>query len=169
MIRNYFISTIRNLNRNKVFALINIFGFAIGIACVILFFLWVSDEVSYDRFHENRDRTYNLLSIFARGDGNSMSVTPFPLAPTLSERHPEVEAYSRYWQYTSLVTYGEITYMDEKIHLVDPGFLKMFTFPVISGDVKEAFQTAVPSPSPNRRPSNTLEKRTPLARSSPLI
>jgi len=139
MIRNYFITTIRNLVRNKVFALINIFGFAIGIACVILFFLWVSDEVSYDRFHENRDRTYNLLSIFARGDGNSMSVTPFPLTPTLSERHPEVEAYSRYWQYTALVTYGETTYMDEKIHLVDPGFLEMFTFPVISGDAKEAF------------------------------
>jgi len=139
MIRNYFITTIRNLVRNKVFALINIFGFAIGIACVILFFLWVSDEVSYDRFHKNKERTYNLLSIFARGDGNSMSVTPFPLTPTLSERHPEVEAYSRYWQYSSLVTYGETTNMDEKIHLVDPGFLDMFTFPVISGNVKEAF------------------------------
>ena len=139
MIRNYFISTIRNLVRNRVFALINIFGFAIGIACVILFFLWVSDEVSYDRFHENRDRTYNLLSIFARGDGNSMSVTPFPLAPTLSDRHPEVEAYSRYWQYPSLVTHGEITYLDEKVHLVDPGFLEMFTFPVLRGDATEAF------------------------------
>jgi len=125
--------------RNKVFSLINIFGFAIGIACVILFFLWVSDEVSYDRFHENRDRTYNLLSIFARGEGNSMSVTPFPLTPTLSERHPEVAAFSRYWQYTSLVTYGETTNLDEKVHLVDPGFLEMFSFPVISGDVKEAF------------------------------
>lgn len=141
MIRNYFITTIRNLVRNKVFALINIFGFAIGIACVILFFLWVSDEVSYDRFHENRDRTYNLLSIFARGDGNSMSVTPFPLTPTLSERHPEVEAYSRYWQYPALVTYGETTNMDEKIHLVDAGFLEMFTFPVISGNPAEAFST----------------------------
>ena len=139
MIRNYFISTLRNLVRNKVFALINIFGFAIGIACVILFFLWVSDEVSYDRFHENKERTYNLLSIFARGDGNSMSVTPFPLTPTLSERHPEVEAYSRYWQFPSLVSHGETTYMDEKIHLVDPGFLEMFSFPVISGDVSEAF------------------------------
>ena len=138
MIRNYFLTTLRNLYRNKVFALINIFGFAIGIACVILFFLWVSDEVSYDRFHENRDRTYNLLSIFSREDTNSMSVTPFPLAPTLSDRYPEVEAFSRYWQYTSLVTHGETSYMDEKVQLVDPGFLEMFSFPVISGDPIEA-------------------------------
>lgn len=139
MIRNYFLSTIRNLVKNKVFALINIFGFAVGIACVILFYLWVTDEVSYDRYHENRDRTYNLLSIFARGEENSMSVTPFPLAPTLSQRYPEVEAYSRYWQYPALVRHGEVSYLDEKIHLVDPGFLEIFTFPLIRGNALEAF------------------------------
>jgi ABC-type antimicrobial peptide transport system permease subunit len=141
MIRNYFLSTLRNLGKNKVFALINIFGFATGLACVILFYLWVTDEVSYDRFHEKRDRTYNLLSIFARGEGNSMSVTPFPLAPTLSERYPEVESYTRYWQFTSLVRHGETSNLDEKVHLVDPGFLDIFTFPVIRGDAKEALST----------------------------
>jgi putative ABC transport system permease protein len=138
MIRNYFLTTLRNLINNKVFALINIFGFAIGIACVILFFLWVTDEVSYDRFHENRDRTYNLLSIFARDEVNSMSVTPFPLAPTMSERYAEVEAYTRYWQFPSLVTHGEISFLDEKVHLVDPGFLEIFSFPVLRGDAQEA-------------------------------
>jgi len=138
MIRNYFLSTIRNLLRNKVFSLINLLGFAMGIACVILFFLWVSDEVSYDRFHENRNRTYNLLSVFSREESNSMSVTPFPLAPTLSDRYPEVESYSRYWNNTSLVTYNEVTHLDEKVHLVDPGFLEIFSFPVISGDPLEA-------------------------------
>jgi ABC-type antimicrobial peptide transport system permease subunit len=138
MFRNYFLSTLRNLYRSKVFALINIFGFAVGIACVILFYLWVSDEMSYDRFHENRGRSYNLLSVFTRGEVNSMSVTPFPLAPTLSERYPEVEAYSRYWNFTSLVNYEEISHMDEKVHLVDPGFLEIFSFPVISGDPVQA-------------------------------
>jgi len=138
MIRNYFITTLRNLYRNKIFTLINLFGFATGIACVILFFLWVSDEVSYDRFHDNKERTYNLLSIFARGEGNSMSVTPFPLAPTLSERFPEVESYTRYWQFPSLVTFDEENHMDEKIHLVDPGFLEMFSFPTVRGNPGEA-------------------------------
>ena len=138
MIRNYILTTVRNLFRNKVFALINIIGFAIGIACVILFFLWVSDEVSYDRFHENRDRIFNLVSVFPLDDMHSMSVTPFPLAPALKERYPEVETYTRYWQYPALVQYGELSYVDEKIHLVDPGFLDMFSFPVISGDPEEA-------------------------------
>jgi len=138
MIRNYFLTALRNLYRNKIFALINIFGFGIGIACVILFFLWVSDEVSYDRFHENKGRTYNILSVFQRGESNSMSVTPFPLAPTLSERYPEVEAFSRYWNNSSLVSYKEINFLDKKIHLVDPDFLEIFSFPVLSGDPMEA-------------------------------
>ena len=78
MIRNYFITTLRNLYRNKVFTLINIFGLAIGLACVILFFLWVSDEVSYDRFHQNRDRVFNLLSIFSREESNFHVGNPLP-------------------------------------------------------------------------------------------
>lgn len=138
MIRNYFLSTLRNLIKNKVFSLINIFGFAMGIACVILFYLWVSDEVSYDRFHENRHRTYNVLSIFSRAEQNSMSVTPFPLTPTMSERYPEVESYTRYWQYPALVSHGEYTELDEKVHLVDPAFLDIFSFPVLRGDPREA-------------------------------
>jgi len=139
MIRNYILTTVRNLILNKVFALINIIGFAIGIACVILFFMWVSDEVSYDRFHENGDRIFNLVSVFPLDDMHSMSVTPFPLAPALKDRYPEVESYTRYWQYPALVQYGEISYVEEKIHLVDPGFLEMFSFPLISGDPCDAF------------------------------
>jgi putative ABC transport system permease protein len=141
MIRNYFLSTIRNLLKNKVFALINIFGFAIGIACVILFYLWVTDEVSYDRFHKNIDRTYNVLSIFSRAEQNSMSVTPFPLTPTMQNRYAEVESYTRYWQFPALVNHGEYTNLDENIHLVDPGFLDIFSFHVIRGDAKEALST----------------------------
>ncbi len=141
MIRNYILTTVRNLIRNKVFALINIIGFAISIASVILFFLWVSDEVSYDRFHENKDRIFNLVSVFPIDDMHSMSVTPFPLAPALKDRYPEVENYTRYWQYPALVQYGEISYVDEKIYLADPGFLDMFSFPVISGDPEEAFSS----------------------------
>jgi len=141
MVRNYLLSIWRSLVRNSLFSLINIIGLAVGIACVVLFFLWVSDEVSFDRFHRNRERIYNLLSVFPREKSNSMSVTPFPLAPALSDKYPEVEAYSRYWQFPSLVKFGEVTYMDEKVHLVDPGFLEMFSFPVISGNVGDAFSS----------------------------
>jgi putative ABC transport system permease protein len=117
-----------------LFSAINLLGLAIGLVCVILFFLWVKDELSYDRFHRNRERTYNLLTIFSREESNSMSVTPFPLAPLISDRFPEVEAYSRYWNYPSIVSHLETTHLEKKIHLVDPAFLEMFSFRTISGD-----------------------------------
>ncbi len=141
MIRNYFNTAIKNLFRNKSFVIINISGLATGIACVILFFLWVTDEISYDKFHKNKDRIYNVLTVWNRTQHNSMSVTPFPLAPTLKERHPEVEEYTRYWQYPALVESNEVKDMDEKIHLVDPGFFRMFSFPLVSGNFDESLLT----------------------------
>ncbi len=138
MYRNYLLTTIRALVRNKAFTAINIFGFAAGIACVILFYLWVVDEVSYDRFHENRNRIMNLLSVFPRNDMNSMAVTPFPLAPAMYEKFPEVEDFTRFWQFPALVSYKETTNLDKKVCLVDSGFFNMFSFPVISGNPKEA-------------------------------
>ena len=141
MIRNYIISIWRHLIRNRLFAMINIIGLGTGIACVILFYLWVGDEISFDRFHVNGDRIYNLISVFPRDDRNSMSVTPFPLTPALKDKFPEVETYSRYWRFPALVQNGEIMYLDEKVHLVDPGFLEMFSFPLLSGDPLDAFSS----------------------------
>ena len=55
MIRNYFKITFRNLWKNRGFSFINIFGLATGIACSLLIFLFVTDELSYDRFHKDSD------------------------------------------------------------------------------------------------------------------
>jgi putative ABC transport system permease protein len=55
---NYFKIAIRNILRHKVYSFINIMGLAVGMACCILILLWVQDEMSYDRFHENADDIY---------------------------------------------------------------------------------------------------------------
>jgi len=53
MFKNYLKIALRNLKKQKAFSVINIIGLAVGIACCILIFLWVQDELSYDRFHKN--------------------------------------------------------------------------------------------------------------------
>jgi putative ABC transport system permease protein len=58
MFKNYLKIALRNIVRQKVYSSINIAGLAIGMACFILISLWVRDELSYDRFHENGDRIY---------------------------------------------------------------------------------------------------------------
>ena len=61
MFKNIFIVALRNLIRNKLYSLTNIIGLSIGIACTILILLWIFDEISYDRFHSNGDRLYQVM------------------------------------------------------------------------------------------------------------
>jgi len=134
MIKNYILAALRNMMRNKLVTFLNILGLTVGLVCVIMFFVWVMDEVSYDRFHENKDRIFNILTSYVMdGTTETMSVTPFPLAPTMEERYPEVETFTRYWEYPAIVKYGEITDLEQDIVLVDTGFFNMFSFPLIYG------------------------------------
>ena len=61
MFKNYFKTALRNLSRFKGFSFINLAGLANGMACCILIFLWVQDELSFDRFHDNSDSLHRVL------------------------------------------------------------------------------------------------------------
>ena len=84
MLRNYLNIAIRNLWRTKGFSFINISGLAVGMASAILIFLWMYNELSYDRFHENKNYLYQAWN---RGvfDGKLQcwNSTPKVLGPTL--------------------------------------------------------------------------------------
>ncbi len=138
MVRNYLKTSIRIILRNKVFSIINVLGLAIGLACFILIFLWVSDEIGYDRFHENAGRLYRLLQKDHIDPDFIWTTTPTPLGPLLKENIPEIEAYTRYWSGGSSVRYEDKFFWEGGIRLVDPYFLKMFTFPFIKGDLQSA-------------------------------
>jgi hypothetical protein len=62
MLRNYFKIAWRNLFRHKGFAVSNLLGLTIGMTCSILIFLWVHDELSYDRFHTNYNNIYQIIA-----------------------------------------------------------------------------------------------------------
>ena len=62
MLKNYLKIALRNLRRHKGYAFINVFGLALGLACCLLVVLFIQDELAYDRFHEEGDRVYRLVS-----------------------------------------------------------------------------------------------------------
>jgi hypothetical protein len=62
MLKNYFKIAWRNLFRNKGFSITNILGLTIGIACTLLIFLWVKDELAYDKFHTNYNNIYQVIA-----------------------------------------------------------------------------------------------------------
>src|ERR1700754_3706114 len=109
MIKNFFKVAYRNLLRNKGFSAINITGLAIGMAAAMLIFLWIQDEVSYDQFHKNKDRIYELWNRVPSDGKISCSDAVFDLlGPILEKDVPEVERAVRVvWDKKSLFSVGD--------------------------------------------------------------
>jgi len=143
MIKNYLKITFRNIRRQKGYSFINILGLAIGIMCCVLMLLWVNEELSYDRFHENFRELHRV--IMKRQEGNQIgefSQAPYPVGPTLKKDYPEVVEFCRYTGgYTGWnLRYEGESFHNERIAFADPSFFKMFNFPFVKGNPETALQ-----------------------------
>jgi len=141
MLRNYFKITVRIIKKSKVYSFINISGLAVGMACCILILLWVKDELSFDRFHENAEMIYRITDRYYSSSGGlfSSAITAWPLAEALKNDFPEIVESAR----LRILTHRLISYQDKKFYendfvAVDPSFLKMFSFPLVVGDITTA-------------------------------
>ena len=137
MIKNYFKTAWRNLTRGKSFSFINISGLAIGMAGAVLILLWLQNEVSFDKFHKNKNDLYQVYGLTGNTDGHAVAidVTSQPMAPALKQNYPEVEAATRVADVSSfLFTADNKSFTNIKGDFVDPSFLSMFTFPLIDGN-----------------------------------
>src|ERR1700743_1682138 len=135
MFKNYLKVAFRNLWKNKGFSFINIAGLAIGMASAILILLWMQNEVSYDDFHEKKDRIYEgwNRAVFS-GELHCWNTTPKVLASALQRDLPEVEHAVRVsWNRNLLFSIGDKRLMVE-VNAVDSVFLQVFTFPMVQGN-----------------------------------
>ena len=139
MIKNYLKIALRNLMRNKLYASINILGLAIGMACCVLIFSAMHQQWSFDRFHENRDVIFRVLTreITKEGEVAFTVKQPRELAAALEETFPEIVHTTRFSNSTVIVG-REDKLFRERIALIDPGYLQMFTFPLLAGDANSA-------------------------------
>jgi len=135
MFKNYMLIAFRNLKRNKVYSFINISGLAVGLACCIVVMLFVQDELSYDKFHDNADWIYRVNSevkhlddiIYFLGIRNH-------LAPKMVKEFPEVTNSVRILPFGNvLIKFGDIC-LKENIVYSDKDVFRLFSFPLIKGD-----------------------------------
>jgi putative ABC transport system permease protein len=141
MFKNYLKTAFRNLTRHKGYSLINIAGFAIGIACCILIFLWVQDELSFDRFHGNLDSLHRVVEKNYFSDGTIFPIarTPYPVGPALVADYPEIINFTRFtpcWRV--LIESGDKSFYERGFAFADPSLLEMFSFPLLKGDPNTA-------------------------------
>src|ERR1700733_4620137 len=106
MLKNYFKLALRNLVKRKGYSLLNILGLAIGIACCLLIFQYVSFERSYDRFNPDASQTYRLrLDAYQDGKLAWQSATSYPaIGPTMKRDFPEIESYCRLYDANLLLS-----------------------------------------------------------------
>jgi ABC-type antimicrobial peptide transport system permease subunit len=139
MFKSYLKIAIRNLTRNSIYSFINIGGLAIGLACSVLILLWVWDEISFDRFHENDTQLGQLYfnNHFSDNVSTSQAVPlgPYEFLKTYDARIKNT--CMAYWPSNALLSNGE-----KKLYqlgrMVTPEFLEMFRFPMLKGSPDNA-------------------------------
>ena len=143
MLRNYLKIAFRNLKRYKMYSFINIAGLAIGMACAILIFKWVQNELSYDNFVKDSASIYRVnWSYKWNGQEGVAPTTPPPLAAKLEAEVPEVNSTTRLYPIPSLIgRHGDNFFNEDNILGVDPDFFRFFSFRLLAGDPKTALSS----------------------------
>lgn len=147
MLRNYLRITFRNMTRNMRFAILHIVGLAVGLASVILIVWYVYDEISFDDL-PGAEQVYRINTYWGDDPERNMYATsPPPLAAAIQAEIPEVEKVARVftWNHSTMrlpaeqAGKDEVVFRETRIFIVDPQFLEVLQYPVISGERKSAF------------------------------
>lgn len=143
MFKNYFLVTIRNLLKNRVYSFINVAGLSIGICCSIMILLWVFDEMSYDKFIPKSTRLYQLM-VNAEFDGkiNSWNSVPLPTYQAMKDADVNIKnSVVTDWGGEHLLTVDENPIIKEGYY-VGEEFLEMFEFPLLYGEASAVLDDA---------------------------
>src|SRR5215213_6391426 len=140
MLKNYLKTALRNLRRNKVSSFINVSGLSIGITAALFIVIFIQNELSYDRFHKDAGRMYQVV---LNGNMNGQEFwagnTPPPVGGALFKNIPEIESYTRFYKPNDVVMRYEENgsiekfFTEKNVLAVDSNFLQVFDFKVLEG------------------------------------
>ncbi len=141
MFKNYFITAVRSLMRNKGFSAINIIGLAVGLATFSLISFYVYHELSFDRYHSKADRIFRIVeNLRTENELLLQSTSSPPMGPRMAQEFPEVEAYVRLQRWNLLAERNGISYYEPDSYIADSTIFKVFSFNLLQGDQKTALR-----------------------------
>jgi putative ABC transport system permease protein len=143
---NYFIVALRSIFRSKLVALINIGGLAFAMTCCLLIYTYISDELRYDRYHENADRIYRVTRNFLSNDGSvnlHLGHLAPPFGPLLKNDFPDIEEVVRILNTNLTFTIEEgaerkVSFQEPRAYAAESSLFRIFTVPILSGDPETA-------------------------------
>ena len=139
MFKNYLKTAFRNLGKNKLYSGINIIGLTVGLAACLLIGVFISHELSYDKFNKNADRIVRATMEYKRAETvNTTATTGTKVGPQFKRTFPAVEEYTRTFLSHGIIKYGEKVFDEQRILFADDPFFKIFSFNLIDGSATSA-------------------------------
>lgn len=136
MFRNYIKSTIRNMQKNKLHAFINLSGLTLAFACTALLIAFVFHELSFDRFHTNQHLLFKLYSKAISSDGEELGrAMPYPIIEALKKENIGIHKGTAFLSAGNGLRLGN-KMQEGSVKLVDDDFFELFSFPVLAGTSK---------------------------------
>ena len=135
---------LRRLRLQKTYSLINLGGMALGLACTLMIFIWVRDELGFDRFHTKADRIYRV--VFSTSDDGSPTNAngSFGVGPALKRDFPEVLESARIKKMEQnpkrYVGYQDKKFYEPRFFFAEPSLFTVFDFPLVRGDAATALR-----------------------------
>ena len=137
MFKHHLFSALRNFQKHSSPFLINLIGLTTAFTCAMFILIWVEDERSVNKFHENDNHLYRVMEIQTYSNNRlANNATPGILAEYLKEDFPEIRyATGTSRARESQLSVDEQSYRENGLH-VDIDFLKMFSYPLIAGNIE---------------------------------
>jgi len=142
MLKNLIKTAFRHILKHFGYSILNILGLTLGISSALFLIIYVSDEVSYDRYHEKADRIYRVSSKITEPDDQFTWIfAQIPFGPQVVHDYPEVQSFVRFIPMgRSLYKYEDKEFNEENFFYVDSTLFDIFTYHVIKGEVKTALR-----------------------------
>jgi putative ABC transport system permease protein len=142
MLKNFFLTTLRNISRNRIYAFINVFGLSIGLASSILILLFVTSELSYDNNQPKADHIYRLyLDGVLEGRELKGGHTSIASGPVFQQEIPEITEFARFKTTgQTILIYKEEKYIEDNFVYADSAVFRIFDFKMLEGNPETALR-----------------------------
>ena len=142
---------LRTLRHHPGYTLLNAVGLAVGVACCLFLLLFVQDELSYDRYHEDAEQVFRISAVF---DDREIALTPPMVEELLATELPAVESAARLYAASGVVRVGERVFDEDAFYFATSRFFDVLSHPFLMGDPATALtrpQTVVLTASTAKR------------------
>ncbi len=140
MIKNLLVIALRNFRKDTWYSVLNVLGLTIGITFSLFLIFYVKDELNYDRYNENADRIFRIVSYIQEPEKKmDWASTQLPLGPTLKKDFPEVEETVRFIaKERTLFKSGDDRHYEKKVFYADSTVFDIFTYRILEGNAATA-------------------------------